>query len=921
MQQLEDHPSGNDNDQRSPIDTDSILAQLSQPPATRNTEHANIPSQRTAEAIAAAWHDTDFDPDDDLLNDFSMCMAELTPDDANDHAAHADNRSLDEIQIPQLDGAADTPMKTLRSKYAPLAVTVAGTRTAPQIPTPIRVTHRRQILGPVAANATVAAGLAADPTKRVRIETKDRYHLGDPIDLTLSDEEGPPAEVDAAAPDISFIDCRLRSSKRKSLLDEPPLKTLRIAGDAATTNDTNRPLRSPLLPLPRRNAPTESHPKSVVLTNMVSDSVANHIIDHPPTVRLRKYADIEFEFSHPSEHRTDTPVLHEAEGAIDEIDPLDDDADADETAIAALADAITEAPAPRRILRSRKPKTPPVVKAPAAAVERKPRAKRNKNARSNAPPTLDERFALINCDVARRYDERNNFFPEPGPSRSIITLDQDGDAQPMHGPQASDVNVDHLYDDATTAAALRNDAAIAAALDGSPPKRANKGGKQASTRKPSATGRRGRRKATLTTSNAAIAAADLDTDNEGDVIILPLLRAPTFDEVLNVMPDFGIAYAETAGNAADDAELEEFSSDVLDCGEGFASVKSGLARRMDGGGSACSSTAVPISKRRKHVDAADTIVVEEPDETAATDVDYMPPKRRRTVSHTSSNNAGSTRTSNVHILVPLLRPPNFVEVLHAMPAYGIPYCVATEPFYSDAADAHAAKEVGQTMLCIPTRTLHDLPAFESDVLDDAAGMVRTMDALVQQMFADNGDDDNDVQISARQARSLLADEQQPAVMFAAYAAPSRADAEQWIGGDPVQNGGDADPLKLTPPSSPEVIEATPPDEPCPKPYGMLRTRLSRNSIATPAKSPLFRNAVDRMNRPTAICSPHKSDVICLDEDTHEDRSLAEHLAADRAVNGSQSQLFDALHERRPMNGIAKPVRKFASQSCAHQKTS
>lgn len=780
MQQLEQ----NDTDAvegASPIDDDSILAPLSQiaSQAIRNPAAAAAVRSQTANqsvtnssptamdtedtaapAGQSLWDDSDIDPDDNLLNDFSVCWNENDADTGALAKRDADDHALASLRIPQLDGA-DTPRKTTdRAKYAALNVIVK---------TPVPLLPKR----------SAVMALKAVPEKRPCLSEP----FIERIDLTLSDdddvdlENAPNPNVNGSRPpDVRFVDCRLRAVTPVPKCQPDPLvlRTEAIPLVVDVQADASVDRHSPLMP---------STPKSIAVEY--------------PQVRLRRYTDIEAEYA-----LAKPPPSPEEQGTIQATPPT----------------------TPRRTLRSRTAKAPvPVVATPA-----KTRAKRV--LLKKTAPDLDELYDRINCHVASMYDKKHNFYPEPGPS----TINY-----------YADINIPGYYTPA------------------------------ADTKVPNAKGRQ--RKTTA-------AKADEKRNNES-VVIVPLLRSHTFDEALVAMEQYGIPYSnDNINESVPMDELDVFSSDVLDSGEGFNARTLKLA-------------AGPKQARKKRT----------PTPTTITDAGFTAPM-----------------VADTCTVLPLLRAPTYIEVFDAMPAYDLPYVTATEPFFSDPADAIArAREVGPAVLCIPTRTLADLDGFVSEVLGDGEGLAAHKNELAIKVLGRQATNSKEAALNAKLMLSMVVSDQEASVMQPVLAAPTPSEAKQWEAANiflplndlysrPAVNSdrmipkqppsphvprNDAlDPLA---PNSPEAIEASPPPAPEPTPNGrhmasMSRRRMRRDSAVQQSTSGgVAGSALDRLrvrSRAGTTDSPNMfatspasvgSEVLSL----HNDQDGKEEHAAD------ESQLF------------------------------
>lgn len=823
-----------DDQQTAPIDGDSILAPLSQ--AKTSQQGRSQPTKGTdvndnAPPADVDWDDSDFDPDDNLLNDFSICI------DPDEHSAQPDNikaaikltaasgqydaddQTLATMRIPQLDGVsdADSPRRTPRSKYAPLNVTV----------------HTNTPLGSM-AKRRISMSPAGQTPKRSRLGMLSQLACIDdapPIDLTLSDDEAPNGT------DVTFVDCRLRAARSKN---PNPMRT-----------EPHRVLRTVRIPEgPDKHPSSPSQQPECTDIEPSDEPPADHvqIMQHLPFVRLLKYSDIERAFD------PKTPLL-----------------------------ATPPEPTVRRSLRSHTSKPSPSTGD--VPTDRKLRSKRTTVAK-NQPPTLDELYANINCEVSRRYDERHNFFPEPGPS--TVNYYENVDIPGYYGPVAAATTTD------TTAFVTPN------APVGGP--------------------KRGRKR--KVPDGPAIV---------GNCVLVPLLRSPTFDEVLSQMPVYGIPYS-CENDTIDDEQVEEFCSDVLATGSGLNARKRSSPTQTK----RATTPSKPITSNgvRRAVAAAKTIAAPRPKDDST-------------------------------VLMPLLRAPTYDEVLASMPDYDIPYCFEEEPFYSNAADATARKEVGHTLLVIPTRTLDDLPPFDSSVLEPNLGIAaRKHEVELKLIGIETGGTKRPTAINSKQVRTLFATDE-PCVLRTVYEAPSPADAKQWVkinmrgmpDGDPLDdplhipavkpfrrqaaqiNGAEdplalpTDPLCFSPASSrtsrsvrqtpsggsisPGIIEGSPSADIDPRMTSLRRrsrallersatvTKPSDRSSSVSSPEPhvkSLRSALDRIRRGNAAspslfgsASPTPSAVICLDDDGDEDEAVA---------NGV-TQLFGDARATVKSNGHAK----------------
>lgn len=900
MQQLEQ----NDEDAviASPIDGDSILARLSQiasqsirSSAARSqnpnqTVTNTSPIERNAESDAAPpgpslWGDSDFDPDDDLLNDFSICLNE---DDAAATAGApepiakcaAKDPTLTRLRIPQLDGAsdADTPRKqaSARPKYAPLNVTVQT--PVPQLP------KRR---------AVTAANERCTLEKRLRLSAPSSEHRS--IDLTQSDDDddvGDATPVAVARKSSTngnerFVDCRLRAATpiRSGAASMCVLRTEAIPAMqsvGAVVSDDPQPAP---LPVPVRSASSGNTEGELKF----------------PKVRLRRYTDIET--------------------ACEPIEQLTID-----------ASPPTSPTHPRRVLRARTTKTA----VPVAAAPAKPRARRVPNKKSS--PTLNDLYDRIDCHVSRKYDENHNFFPEPGPS--TINYYENVDLPGYYAP----MDADQL--------------AKARATVKPPATAANKARTKVRPRR---------------------VAVDENYNSE-PVVIVPLLRANTFDEVLSAMEEYAIPYSHTQSDEDVSVDaLEAFSSDVLSTGEGLNARKrkhvepKPLKNARTGRPSTPTKTAAavddavaqqqpspppdlrilqPLLRAPTHIEVFDTMLdYDIPHETApepdsgdvalvAFDSDVLttgeglnarkldnvepePLKKAHTRKEPKSASTGHC------ILLPLLRAPNYVEVLETMHKYEIPYVTALAPFFGDAADAIArAREVGPAVLHIATRTLDDLDDFVSDVLDNDQGLAARKNALAVELLGQPATNGKQAALNAKQMRRMM-ETDRPEVVRPLLDAPTPALARQWVSQNVhVQNNGDYGPAIAsngiasadTPsannsqspqcvrvsqriadrlaPTSPEIIEASPPDEP--NRNARHRTPHRRSCTATPAsvkpRSVLGRlrnarlGATDSPNMfATSPAASSVSEVIHLDDDDdNDDGNDAAHVADESQLFGPRS---------------------------------
>lgn len=197
------------------------------------------------------------------------------------------------------------------------------------------------------------------------------------IDLTLSDDEdtAPSSEKQS---DISFVACRL-TKKVSTPQEKPAVLIVEPARDCLAAQPMSRSLNR------KQKAPAESIPATLIHTSpkRLCTSVDlppsfEKIIQNSPTVKLKKYANLEIdcptttlpEPSPPAEPSTSQVKRYPTRTRINKF---------------------------KQLVETR-------VIAPTAAKEKKEKKK---------SLCLD---TLSDCKIARQYDKRHNFFPEDGPS-------------------------------------------------------------------------------------------------------------------------------------------------------------------------------------------------------------------------------------------------------------------------------------------------------------------------------------------------------------------------------------------------------------------------------------------------------------------------------------------------------------------------
>lgn len=206
------------------------------------------------------------------------------------------------------------------------------------------------------------------------------------------------------------------------------------------------------------------------------------------------------------------------------------------------------------------------------------------------------------------------------------------------------------------------------------------------------------------------------------IVINTLLRPPTFDYVLDAMPNYGIPYCSDSSMSISDTALgssiEDFKSDVVPS-RGWLAKRKGYE--------------TAIEKQTKK---------------------------------TAISNEGI-------ILESLLRPPNFDEVLNGMCDFDIPFHTAIEPFYGNSNDATARKEIAHsTILHIPTQALNDVPDFLGDVVD-GRGFIAIRNDLFKKMFG------TEKILSHTDIRCKMASSMTCCKISPSKTAPTFADADQW----------------------------------------------------------------------------------------------------------------------------------------------
>lgn len=147
------------------------------------------------------------------------------------------------------------------------------------------------------------------------------------------------------------------------------------------------------------------------------------------------------------------------------------------------------------------------------------------------PLTLEQSREWSTCEVARQFDMLHNFFPEPGPSH--VNYYEKMELSGYYGPiDVSAKSGSAIRSDETTQCKTK----VAAKI----------GPKSKTTAKPAS------------------------KKQSETVVIAALLRSPTFDEVLDTMPAYDIAY----GNQTDQENIElldEFKGDLVTLNRGWLS--------------------------------------------------------------------------------------------------------------------------------------------------------------------------------------------------------------------------------------------------------------------------------------------------------------------------------------------------------------
>lgn len=202
------------------------------------------------------------------------------------------------------------------------------------------------------------------------------------IDLTLSDEEMPSSEQQKQS-DVSFVACRL--TKKISVPQEKPaVLIVEQAKDCLVVQPT--PRTEPRPQIRKQKAPPESisptlinhTPQKRLRTSVDLPPSFEKIIQTSPTVKLKKYANLEIdcpttpppESSPPAEPSTPQAKRYPTRTRINKF---------------------------KQLVETR-------VIAPTSSKEKKDKKK---------TLCLD---SLSDCEIARQYDKRHNFFPEDGPS-------------------------------------------------------------------------------------------------------------------------------------------------------------------------------------------------------------------------------------------------------------------------------------------------------------------------------------------------------------------------------------------------------------------------------------------------------------------------------------------------------------------------
>lgn len=426
--------------------------------------------------------------------------------------------------------------------------------------------------------------------------------------------------------------------------------------------------------------------------------------------------------------------------------------------------------------------------------EKKPKihSKRNGND-TEKPPALEQSWEWSTSATARQFDIKHNFFPEPGPSH--VNYYEHMDLSVYYNPQKQIEDTGQPPSDAVNGTAKRkNGVKIGPKLKLKPP----------------------------TINNCAPS------------IINTLLRPPTFDYVLDAMPNYGIPYcfdASINNNKTDKNIVDDFRSDIVP-GKGW------------------------LAKRNHYQTAID--------------------KQKK---------SPVTTTVDKTILETLLRPPTFDEVYETMPAYDLPYCESTEPFYSDSKDATARKEISHSnVLHIPTQTLDSLEHFRSDIVE-IRGFVETQNDFFKKICG------TEKLISHADIRCKLASNTVLCTILPSKVSPTYAEAKLWmesttidsieidlLADSPIKirrishtiaiddDGDEAGVIlkmsQLTPNdiTDEHVIEASPTSKINGKPNHRDVTRVRKQVTARKPSPILFENSPDSRNGNST------NDVICVDDD-------------------------------------------------------
>lgn len=315
--------------------------------------------------------------------------------------------------------------------------------------------------------------------------------------------------------------------------------------------------------------------------------------------------------------------------------------------------------------------------------KQKPIAVSKRNGRDlEKPETIEPSWEWSSSATARKFDILHNFFPEPGPSH--VNYYEHMDMSVYYNPKSQPK------------------------VDPAPAELSSTTDKVVTKRNPNI-GPKSRLKSCPKKAN-------------GPTVINTLMRPPTFDFVLDAMPNYGIPYCfDTSMNTNNPVQdiVEDFKSDVVP-GKGWLAKRKGYETIID------KQTTKPA------------IVL------------------------------GET------ILESLLRPPNFDEVLDAMCDFDIPFCIATEPFYGDSNDATVRKEISNSnILHIPTQILNDVGDFVSDVVENN-GFVTTRNDLFKKIMG------TEKLLSHSEIRCKLASTIVECILSPSVLSPSYADAERWI---------------------------------------------------------------------------------------------------------------------------------------------